>query len=200
MASSSSAVAALSPVTTANPNRPDDLDDRCLPQYSALDNSYGHNPCQVARFLIDACEFYEFYPLRALDLRKGRQNYPVPDPYQATACLCSMGVYNLVQACAACQQTGPYVSTLVRSPRACSAARCLLIGAHPSVDRLGVKLHLWHGQQRPHLSDGVSVPHRDPGMGDGEFRRWKSFGRERVSVQAFSRASPSRRPGATHSW
>ncbi|KWU43038.1 hypothetical protein RHOSPDRAFT_35425 [Rhodotorula sp. JG-1b] len=93
-------------------NRPDELDDRCLPQYSALDNSLGHNPCRVARYLIDQCDFYEYYALPALDLRKGRQNYPVPDTDQATVCLCSMGVYNLVQACAACQQPGPYNSTL----------------------------------------------------------------------------------------
>ncbi|GAA5876706.1 hypothetical protein JCM3774_005922 [Rhodotorula dairenensis] len=108
----SSSSSSSSPVTTATQNRPDDLDDRCLPQYSALDNSYGHNPCRVARFLIDECDFYEYYPLRPLDLRKGRQNYPVPDLDQATACLCSMSVYNLVQACAACQQTEPYTSTL----------------------------------------------------------------------------------------
>ncbi|GAA5982285.1 hypothetical protein JCM10908_004814 [Rhodotorula pacifica] len=96
----------------ANQNRPGDLNERCLPQYSALDNTYGHNPCRVARYLIDQCDFYEYYPLHALDLQKGDLHYPLPDPDQATACLCSMGVYNLVQACAACQQTGGYNSTL----------------------------------------------------------------------------------------
>ena len=111
-----SAVAATAAIAAMTyQNRPDELDDRCLPQYSALDNSLGHNPCRVARYLIDQCDFYEYYPLPALDLRKGRQNYPVPDTDQATVCLCSMGVYNLVQACAACQQPGPYNSTLVRT-------------------------------------------------------------------------------------
>lgn len=108
-----SAIAAIAAIAIMTyQNRPDVLDHRCLPQYSALDNSMGHNPCRVARHLIDQCDFYEYYPLPALDLRKGRQNYPVPDTDQATVCLCSMGVYNLVQACAACQQSGPYNSTL----------------------------------------------------------------------------------------
>lgn len=125
-------------------NRPDELDDRCLPQYSALDNSLGHNPCRVARYLIDQCDFYEYYALPALDLRKGRQNYPVPDTDQATVCLCSMGVYNLVQACAACQQPGPYNSTLVRTsfpeplrnPLALSH-RCVIL--HPSSGATGYR-------------------------------------------------------------
>lgn len=95
-------------------NRPSNLSERCLPQYSALDNSLGHNPCRIARRLIDRCDQWDYYDLPPLDLTHGQRRYPVPSFEQVTPCVCSMGVYNLVQACAACQQTTGYNSTLVR--------------------------------------------------------------------------------------
>lgn len=95
--------------------RPEPLGKRCLPQYVVLDNAAGQNPCQLARSLIDRCDSsaWEYYPLGPLDLKSGRTHYPIPGAEQVSPCLCSMSVYNLVQACAACQQDAAYNSTLV---------------------------------------------------------------------------------------
>ncbi|BGP55128.1 hypothetical protein JCM8202_001949 [Rhodotorula sphaerocarpa] len=94
--------------------RPEPLGKRCLPQYVVLDNAAGQNPCQLARSLIDRCDSsaWEYYPLGPLDLKSGRTHYPIPGAEQVSPCLCSMSVYNLVQACAACQQDAAYNSTL----------------------------------------------------------------------------------------
>ncbi|BGP39666.1 hypothetical protein JCM10450v2_003636 [Rhodotorula kratochvilovae] len=93
-------------------NRPEDLDDRCLDKYDWLENRFGQNPCEVARVLIDLCQPRSYYALPALDLEHEQTHYPSPNPPQASSCQCSMGVYNLVQGCAACQQEGGYESTL----------------------------------------------------------------------------------------
>ncbi|GAA5855320.1 hypothetical protein JCM8547_009033 [Rhodosporidiobolus lusitaniae] len=95
-------------------NRPDALADRCLAKYVALDNKYGQNPCEVARILVDVCDGYQeaYYALAPLDLVNGQRQYRSPNPLQATSCLCSMGVYNLVQGCAACQSLAKYDATL----------------------------------------------------------------------------------------
>ncbi|GAA5914681.1 hypothetical protein JCM8208_000411 [Rhodotorula glutinis] len=93
-------------------NRPEDLDDRCLDKYGVLDNRFGQNPCEVARVLLDMCAPRAYYSLPALDLVANQTHYPSPNPWQATECQCSMGVYNLLQGCAACQQEAPYESTL----------------------------------------------------------------------------------------
>ncbi|GAA5946179.1 hypothetical protein JCM3775_006309 [Rhodotorula graminis] len=96
----------------AQQNRPEDLDDRCLAKYGVLDNRFGQNPCEVARVLLDMCAPQAYYSLPALDVVANQTHYPSPNPYQATECQCSMGVYNLLQGCAACQQEAPYQSTL----------------------------------------------------------------------------------------
>ncbi|GAA5917397.1 hypothetical protein JCM6882_000844 [Rhodosporidiobolus microsporus] len=98
-------------------NRPADLDERCLPPFEAvLDNKYGQNPCRVARILTDLpqCQWQDdgYYDLPPLDLENNIKTYPPPRAYQATSCLCSMAVYNLVQACAACQQQSGYTASL----------------------------------------------------------------------------------------
>ncbi|GAA5855889.1 hypothetical protein JCM9279_001158 [Rhodotorula babjevae] len=93
-------------------NRPEDLDDRCLSKYAVFDNRFGQNPCEVARVLLDMCSPQGYYSLPALDLVNNQTHYPSPNPFQATECQCSMGVYNLLQGCAACQQESPYQSTL----------------------------------------------------------------------------------------
>ncbi|GAA6055092.1 hypothetical protein JCM3770_001792 [Rhodotorula araucariae] len=96
----------------ARHNRPADFDDRCLDKYDWLENRFGQSPCEVARLLIDLCQSPSHYALAPLDLEHGQTHYPSPDPFQATSCQCSMGVYNLVQGCAACQQDGRFESTL----------------------------------------------------------------------------------------
>ncbi|GAA5845079.1 hypothetical protein JCM11251_000003 [Rhodosporidiobolus azoricus] len=98
-------------------NRPVDLDHRCLPAFdSVLNNQFGQGPCQVARRLIDLpqCQWQDdaYYDLPPLDLDHYQRDYTPPDPFQATSCICSMAVYNLIQACAACQQRSPYTATL----------------------------------------------------------------------------------------
>ncbi|BGP15617.1 hypothetical protein JCM10213_004137 [Rhodosporidiobolus nylandii] len=95
-------------------NRPDALSERCLPRYSFLANRLDQTPCTVARRLIDVCdgEQQAYYDLDPLDLERGQRTYREPNPFQTTSCLCSMGVYNLVQGCAACQDSEPYTATL----------------------------------------------------------------------------------------
>ncbi|BGP31646.1 hypothetical protein JCM10296v2_003420 [Rhodotorula toruloides] len=93
-------------------NRPDRLGDRCWPIFDPLENAFGQNPCEVARLITDVCSPRAYYPLPPLDLEDGQTQYPTPNPGQANECTCSMGVYNLVQACAACQQLGTYNATL----------------------------------------------------------------------------------------
>ncbi|BGP07624.1 hypothetical protein JCM10049v2_003464 [Rhodotorula toruloides] len=93
-------------------NRPDRLGDRCWPIFDPLENAFGQNPCEVARLMTDVCSSRSYYPLPPLDLEEGQTQYPTPNPGQANECTCSMGVYNLVQACAACQQLGTYNATL----------------------------------------------------------------------------------------
>ncbi|GAA6001000.1 uncharacterized protein JCM10292_006325 [Rhodotorula paludigena] len=92
-------------------NRPQALSERCLPEFDWLDNDIGQSPCEVARILIDECSAQDFYSLAALDLVHGQTHYPSPNPMQGSSCQCSMGVYNLVQACAACQQDWDYEAT-----------------------------------------------------------------------------------------
>ncbi|GAA5983043.1 hypothetical protein JCM11641_004703 [Rhodosporidiobolus odoratus] len=94
-------------------NRPEDLAFRCTQSFAPLNNKYGQNPCQIARRLSDVCTYGndQYFPLQALDLEDGERSYRPPNPRQATSCLCSMGVYNLVQACAACQQESQYTAT-----------------------------------------------------------------------------------------
>ncbi|GAA5967653.1 hypothetical protein JCM21900_006730 [Sporobolomyces salmonicolor] len=92
------------------------LANYCLPAFSALDNSLGQNPCQISRILIDVCDSNQadnaWYPLDALVVSQGQLRYPPPNQHQASSCVCSMGVYNLVQACGACQQPTPINTTL----------------------------------------------------------------------------------------
>ncbi|GAA5881711.1 hypothetical protein JCM1840_000345 [Sporobolomyces johnsonii] len=92
------------------------LANYCLPAFSALDNSLGQNPCQISRILIDVCDSNQadnaWYPLDALIVAQGQRRYPPPNQHQASSCVCSMGVYNLVQACGACQQPTPTNMTL----------------------------------------------------------------------------------------
>ncbi|GAA5904318.1 uncharacterized protein JCM6883_006446 [Sporobolomyces salmoneus] len=89
----------------------EDLERVCYPDFSSLDNSYQQNPCQVAHILFRVCDNSEIsrddYSLSALDVERGQHHYPAPNQWQATECICSMAGYNLVQACAACQQTTP---------------------------------------------------------------------------------------------
>ncbi|GAA5940073.1 uncharacterized protein JCM15063_001693 [Sporobolomyces koalae] len=86
----------------------DFLDHLCLPAYSTLDNSYHQNPCEIAHLLFEVCDSPEItrddYDLYPLDPDKGQHRYPPPNQWQATECICSMAGYNLVQACALCQQ------------------------------------------------------------------------------------------------
>lgn len=170
-------------------NRPEALGERCLPQYVVLDNAAGQNPCQLARSLIDRCDSsaWEYYPLGPLDLKGGRTHYPIPGAEQVSPCLCSMGVYNLVQACAACQQDAAYNSTLVRpffAPffrlgcrRFCKVPTA---SSYPTtVARLGVELHVQYGRRWPDIPHVVPGRHQGARLGLDQFgqrwpQRWQS--------------------------
>lgn len=69
-------------MSTAQQNRPEALDDRCLPKYRLLDNDFGQNPCEVARILVDLCQPRAYYSLPALDLVNGKTHYQSPNPGQ----------------------------------------------------------------------------------------------------------------------
>ncbi|GAA6021647.1 hypothetical protein JCM11491_001251 [Sporobolomyces phaffii] len=92
-----------------------DMEYMCYPAFDSLENALDQNPCQVARLLFRVCDSPESsrddYSLAPLDPDKGQHHYPSPNQWQATECICSMAGYNLVQACAACQQTTPISST-----------------------------------------------------------------------------------------
>ncbi|KAM0751283.1 hypothetical protein T439DRAFT_325430 [Meredithblackwellia eburnea MCA 4105] len=78
------------------------------PQFDWTDNKDGLNPCQLARALLDICQNSALYDLPRLQLSQGQRRYPDLNPFQASDCACSVPVYNLIQMCAACQQSGPY--------------------------------------------------------------------------------------------
>ncbi|GAA6043796.1 hypothetical protein JCM8097_007713 [Rhodosporidiobolus ruineniae] len=87
----------------------------CYPSFAFLNNRLDQNPCQVAQRLVDICEDVDddgYYSIQPLDLQHGQRQYRAPFIYQNSPCICSMGVYNLVQGCAACQQGKEYNSTL----------------------------------------------------------------------------------------
>ncbi|KAK4048386.1 hypothetical protein OIO90_005856 [Microbotryomycetes sp. JL221] len=80
---------------------------RCLPSWAAFGYN-GHSPCRLAEMLMRNCGPTtrgpsQPYLLPQLDVYRGERQYPAPTIEQANQCVCSMPVYNLVQACAACQ-------------------------------------------------------------------------------------------------
>ncbi|GAA5843408.1 hypothetical protein JCM5353_001190 [Sporobolomyces roseus] len=93
-----------------------ELAHACYPQFSSLNNALNQNPCQIAHTLFQVCDSPSItrddYTLYELDQMRGQHRYPPPNQWQATECICSMASYNLVQACAACQQSTPINSTL----------------------------------------------------------------------------------------
>ncbi|KAL8290490.1 hypothetical protein RQP46_002748 [Phenoliferia psychrophenolica] len=78
------------------------LSPLCGPAFDWALNSDGYNPCQLARMHADVCsDSASFYPIN--QLADGEHHYPSLNRLQASACTCSIPVYNLIQACAACQ-------------------------------------------------------------------------------------------------
>lgn len=69
-----------------------------------MNNKFGETPCEVVAHLIEQCSGTP-YKLIKLANYVNINHYPPPNPNQVNNCLCSMPVYNLVSACAGCQQS-----------------------------------------------------------------------------------------------
>lgn len=84
----------------------------CLPQYAYMENRLQQSPCVVASLLIDECTRGTSFNVKQLNIARDEEHYDPPTAEQASICLCNRVVYNLVQACAACQISSPTRSTL----------------------------------------------------------------------------------------
>lgn len=79
----------------------------CATSFSWMSNSVGHSPCLVAAELQSLCSGGDWTVPALPHLPNGdRQAYNSPDASNRNVCICSWAVYNLMSACAACQDGG----------------------------------------------------------------------------------------------
>ncbi|KAL5512208.1 hypothetical protein ACEPAG_3493 [Sanghuangporus baumii] len=76
----------------------------CRPEFDWMNNSKHQSPCLIAAYLLAPCQVTDDGDVHAIN-----DSYLAPTAENADACWCSWGVYNTLEACAACQSNKTYL-------------------------------------------------------------------------------------------
>ncbi|KII86292.1 hypothetical protein PLICRDRAFT_43886 [Plicaturopsis crispa FD-325 SS-3] len=89
----------------------------CTKSFSWMKNERGFSPCFLAAYIVGACTRNHAWFIPRL---QAGNKYDVPEGSTVNACSCSWASYNLLQACAVCQETGGFAVSWVAYQNPCS--------------------------------------------------------------------------------
>ncbi|KAL5512173.1 hypothetical protein ACEPAG_3458 [Sanghuangporus baumii] len=89
----------------------------CTSEFAWMNNSKSQSPCLVAAYLLAPCQRTGDGNVRAI----ANTTYLAPTAEGAEACWCSWGVYNMLEACASCQNNSNYLLSWYNYRTNCSA-------------------------------------------------------------------------------